>query len=111
MRPHTRYQYAYFSQSQRGSHWRSAYPMRLPGLPVAGKTGTAQNPHGDDHALFVCYAPADAPTVAMAVVAENSGHGGSVSAPVAARVLRRLFLKDSTTTAPRVVVPPDSVGD
>lgn len=91
----------------------TAGAVRIPGLPVAGKTGTAQNPHGDDHALFVCYAPADAPTLAMAVVAENSGHGGSVSAPVAARVLKRLFLKDSTATAPPAPVAAlaDTVGD
>ncbi len=89
----------------------TAGAVRLPGLPVAGKTGTAQNPHGDDHALFVCYAPADAPTLAMAVVAENSGHGGSVSAPISARVLKRLFLKDSTRTAPRLPAPADTVGD
>jgi penicillin-binding protein 2 len=89
----------------------TAGSVRLPGVPVAGKTGTAQNPHGDDHALFVCYAPADAPRLAMAVVAENSGHGGSVAAPVAARVLRKLLLKDSTATLPRVAVLPDSVGD
>ena len=91
----------------------TAGAVRIPGLPVAGKTGTAQNPHGDDHALFVCYAPADAPTIALAVVAENSGHGGSVSAPIAAHVLKRLFLKDSTATAPRapMLAAADSVGD
>jgi penicillin-binding protein 2 len=64
---------------------------KVPGIAVAGKTGTAQNPHGQDHALFVCYAPADHPTIAMAIVAENSGHGGSVAAPIAGRVLTRLF--------------------
>ena len=68
---------------------------RVPGVAVSGKTGTAQNPHGKDHALFVCYAPADRPTIALAVVVENSGHGGSVAAPVAGQVLRRLFLPDS----------------
>ncbi len=68
---------------------------RVPGITVAGKTGTAQNPHGDDHALFVCYAPAQHPTIALAFVVENSGHGGSVAAPLAGQVLRRLFLPDS----------------
>jgi len=69
---------------------------RVPGVAVAGKTGTAQNPHGDDHALFVCYAPADSPTVAMAFVVENSGHGGSVAAPLAGQVLRRVLPHDTT---------------
>jgi len=68
---------------------------RVPGVPVAGKTGTAQNPHGQDHALFVCYAPADTPWIALAFVIENAGHGGSAAAPRAGAVLRRLFLPDS----------------
>jgi penicillin-binding protein 2 len=68
---------------------------RVPGLEVAGKTGTAQNPHGKDHALFVCYAPAARPEIVLAFVIENSGHGGSVAAPLAGQVLRRLFLPDS----------------
>lgn len=72
---------------------------RVPGVRVAGKTGTAQNPHGEDHALFVCYAPADAPTLAMAVVVENSGHGGSVAAPIAGQVLRRMLMPDSLRAA------------
>lgn len=73
---------------------------RVPGIRVAGKTGTAQNPHGQDHALFVCYAPAESPEIAMSFVIENSGHGGSVAAPIAGHVLRRLFLPDSLQTPP-----------
>lgn len=78
----------------------TATVVRMPGIGVAGKTGTAQNPHGNDHALFVCYAPTDVPTIAIAVVAENSGHGGSVCGPIAAHVLRRVLLGDSLATAP-----------
>jgi penicillin-binding protein 2 len=90
----------------------TAGAVRLPYVTVGGKTGTAQNPHGQDHALFVCFAPVDSPRVAMAIVAENSGHGGSVSAPIAAAVLKRMFAPDTT----RVVAPPppspaDTVGD
>lgn len=73
----------------------TAGAAKVPGVRVAGKTGTAQNPHGDDHALFVCYAPAENPEIALAFVIENSGHGGSVAAPKAGRVLSRLFLPDS----------------
>lgn len=71
---------------------------RVQDVKVGGKTGTAQNPHGDDHALFVCYAPADNPRIAMAFVIENSGHGGSIAAPMAGAVLRRLFAPDTSTT-------------
>lgn len=77
----------------------TANAVRVPGVVVGGKTGTAQNPHGNDHALFVCFAPLDAPTVAMAIVAENSGHGGSVSAPIANYVLNRMFARDSSAVA------------
>ena len=81
----------------------------VPGLRVAGKTGTAQNPHGGDHALFVCYAPADKPTIAMAFLVENSGHGGSVAAPLAGHVLRRLFLPDSLQGSPPRITIADSL--
>jgi penicillin-binding protein 2 len=64
---------------------------RIPGLPVAGKTGTAQNPHGEDHASFVCFAPFDDPEIAMIVLFENAGHGGSEAAPAAHRILTTYF--------------------
>jgi penicillin-binding protein 2 len=74
----------------------------IPGLRVAGKTGTAQNPHGKPHALFVCYAPVNDPQIAIAVVIENVGHGGTFAAPPAAAVLRKLFLPDSLQHAKSV---------
>jgi penicillin-binding protein A len=61
---------------------------RLPTVTVAGKTGTATNPHGRSHAWFVAFAPADAPRVAVAIVVENVGYGGTYAAPVAREVLR-----------------------
>lgn len=60
---------------------------RLPGVTVAGKTGTAQNPHGEDHAWFIGFAPAEKPRVTVAVLVENGGVGGRVAAPVAREVL------------------------
>ncbi len=61
---------------------------RLAGITVAGKTGTAQNPHGQDHAWFICFAPAEQPKIAIAVLVENAGFGGSVSAPIARELVR-----------------------
>jgi penicillin-binding protein 2 len=84
---------------------------RVPGVRVAGKTGTSQNPHGEDHALFVCYAPADDPQIALAVVAENSGHGGSVAAPIAGRVLRAMFLPESLRAGWTPPPPPRDTTD
>jgi penicillin-binding protein 2 len=64
----------------------------VPGVPVGGKTGSAENPQGDQtHALFVACAPVENPVIAIAVVLENAGHGGSVAAPVAGDVLRYFF--------------------
>ena len=87
----------------------TAKAARVPGIVVAGKTGTAQNPHGKDHALFVCYAPADHPTIAIAMVAENMGHGGVICAPLVGQVLRRIFLGDSLTIAKRAAARRDSI--
>ncbi len=84
---------------------------RVPGVRVAGKTGTAQNPHGKDHALFACFAPAENPSIALAFVVENRGHGSTFAAPLAGRVLRRLFLPDSLQNRlPPVIVRPDTSG-
>ena len=83
------------------------------GVEVAGKTGTAQvialkkyqglpedkMPYKyRDHAWFVCYAPADNPRIAVAVIVEHSGHGGSMAAPVAQKVLDAFFHPDKPLT-------------
>ncbi|MBN2035172.1 MAG: penicillin-binding protein 2 [Chitinispirillaceae bacterium] len=61
-------------------------------VPVGGKTGSAQNPHGEKtHALFVACAPVDDPVIAIAVVVENAGHGGSIAAPISGQILRYFF--------------------
>jgi penicillin-binding protein 2 len=65
----------------------------LAGIQVAGKTGTAQNSHGDDHAWFMCFAPAENPEVAVAVIIENAGHGSSEAAPVAGAWLEAYFIE------------------
>lgn len=69
---------------------------RLSGVTVAGKTGTATNPHGRSHAWFVAFAPALAPRVAVAVVVENVGYGGTYAAPIAREVLRVALARSRT---------------
>lgn len=84
---------------------------RIPGLSAAGKTGTAQNAHGEDHAWFVGYAPADTPQVAVAVLVENAGFGGTVAAPIAGYVMER-YLKgrvDRPVWLPKPKAQRDSV--
>jgi peptidoglycan glycosyltransferase len=61
---------------------------QIPGVIVAGKTGTATNPLGAAHSWFVAFAPADKPRVAVAIVVENGGYGADVAAPIAREVLR-----------------------
>jgi peptidoglycan glycosyltransferase len=67
---------------------------QIPGVQVAGKTGTAQHPQGDPHAWFVCFAPAGNPSIAVAVVVLNGGSlgseatGGAVAAPIAKAVVQ-----------------------
>lgn len=63
-------------------------PAALPNVTVAGKTGTATNPHGASHAWFVAFAPAERPRVAVAVIVENVGYGAQYAAPIARDVLR-----------------------
>lgn len=53
------------------------------GLDICGKTGTAQNPHGDDHSVFICFAPKDNPKIAVAAYVENGGFGAAYAAPIA----------------------------
>lgn len=60
-------------------------------IAVAGKTGTAENPHGPGHAWFVGYAPAEAPRIVLAVLVEHGASGGMAAAPVARRILDAFF--------------------
>lgn len=59
------------------------------GLEICGKTGTAENPHGDEHAVFVCFAPRENPQIAIAVYIENAGYGGTWAAPVASLMVEK----------------------
>lgn len=69
----------------------TGHRARLPNIVVAGKTGTAQNPHGEDHAWFIAYAPAENPRIAIAVIVENGGSGSRVAAPIAQKTLEAYF--------------------
>ncbi len=64
----------------------------IAGLEVCGKTGTAQNPHGRDHSVFMGFAPMNDPKIAICVYAENAGFGASVAVPVGARIIEH-YLK------------------
>ncbi|MBS1943602.1 MAG: peptidoglycan glycosyltransferase, partial [Bacteroidetes bacterium] len=74
----------------------TARAARIPGITVCGKTGTAQNPHGKDHAVFVAFAPMEDPKIAIAVYVENSGFGGTWAAPIASLCMEQ-YLTDTIT--------------
>lgn len=65
-----------------------AFGAKIPGVNVAGKTGSAENPSGSPHGWFVGFAPAEAPTVAVAILLENSPRGGEDAAPLGGRVMQ-----------------------
>ena len=73
----------------------TATHIKMSDINISGKTGTAQNPHGKDHALFVCYAPSENPQIAIAVVIENVGFGGTHAAPIAKKMIEA-YLKKGT---------------
>lgn len=73
-------------------------------VPVAGKTGTAQVRGKDDYAWFVCYAPSNDPQYVVVVMVEQGGHGGSVAAPAARKILSEAFKIESS--GPDVVDDP-----
>jgi len=64
---------------------------RIEGITMAGKTGTAENPRGDDHAVFIAYAPADHPRVAVGVIVENAGFGATTAAPIASLMIEQFL--------------------
>ena len=75
-------------------------------VPVAGKTGTAENPHGDDHGWFVAYGPFDDPRLTVAVIIEQGGYGSSSAGPIARKILETAFnLKPALVEAVRKPIP------
>jgi penicillin-binding protein 2 len=63
---------------------------------VCGKTGTAQNPRGEDHSTFVSFAPRNNPRIAIAVYVEHGGFGASMAVPIATLV-EEMYLTDTIT--------------
>jgi penicillin-binding protein 2 len=74
----------------------TARRARLKDIVVAGKTGTAQNPHGEDHSVFMAFAPLDEPKIAIAVFVENGGFGGTWAAPIASLMIEKYLTSKIT---------------
>lgn len=75
-----------------GGGGATASVAALKDITVCGKTGTAQNPHGKDHSVFIAFAPKDDPKIAIAVFVENAGFGATYAAPVASLMIEK-YLK------------------
>jgi len=71
---------------------------KIPNITFGGKTGTAQNPHGDDHSIFAGIAPIKQPKIAIAVVVENAGGGSKYAAPIASLMIEK-YLHDTISTS------------
>jgi penicillin-binding protein 2 len=74
---------------------------RIQGVLSGGKTGTAENPHGKDHAWYIGFAPFDNPKIAIAVLLENSGYGGVKAAPIAGLVMERYLYGQLIRNVPK----------
>jgi penicillin-binding protein 2 len=72
-----------------GGPGSTARNAKIPGITVCGKTGTAQNPHGNDHSIFIAFAPKENPKIAIAVYVENQGFGTTYAAPIASLMIEK----------------------
>jgi len=83
-----------------GGAGKTAGIAALKDIIVCGKTGTAQNPHGKDHSVFIAFAPKDDPKIAIIVVVENAGFGATFAAPIASLMIEK-FLKGEVSNKAR----------
>jgi penicillin-binding protein 2 len=67
-------------------------------IPMCGKTGTVQNPHGENHSVFMAFAPVDNPKIAIAVIVENGGFGSTFAAPIATLMMKKHLIGEFPLT-------------
>jgi penicillin-binding protein 2 len=79
----------------------TALTARVKDVSVAGKTGTAQNTHGKDHAWFIGFAPVEHPKIAICVLVENAGFGGVISAPIASMCIEQYLYGELIRNKPK----------
>lgn len=79
----------YMAVNGGGAAGGTAFGAAIPGIEVCGKTGTAQNPHGKDNSVFICFAPKDDPKIAVAAYIENAGFGATWACPIASLMIEK----------------------
>jgi len=67
----------------------TAKRLRNSRYSIGGKTGTAENPHGDNHSWFAAIAPLENPEIVVVAIVENAGHGSEIAAPVVGQIIRQ----------------------
>jgi penicillin-binding protein 2 len=72
----------------------TATGAKLDSITICGKTGTAQNPHGKNHSIFIAFAPREHPKIAISVVCENAGYGAAWAAPIASLMIEK-YINDT----------------
>jgi penicillin-binding protein 2 len=75
-----------------GSHG-TARAWKLDSITMAGKTGTADNPHGKPHSNFIAFAPVESPKIAICVIVENAGFGSRFAAPIATLMIEKYLTR------------------
>jgi len=81
-----------------GGAGSTARNARIDGITVCGKTGTAENPHGNDHSIFIAFAPKENPKIAIAVYVENQGFGTTYAAPIASLMIEKYLNREVKRT-------------
>lgn len=88
----------YFADAVEGMHQvieaGTGRGAQIPKVKMAGKTGTAQNPHGEDHSVFILFAPLDNPKIAISVIVENGGFGAEWAAPIASLMVEKYLNRE-----------------
>jgi len=79
-----------------GEHGTARF-LRNKNYRLGGKTGTAENPHGDNHSLFVGVAPLEDPQIVVCAIVENAGHGSDVAAPLVGQIIKQFMEKKSAS--------------
>jgi len=72
----------------------TGFRASAPGISIAGKTGTSENPQGIDHSVFFAFAPVKDPKIAVAVFIENAGGGGTYAAPISGLLIEKYIKKE-----------------
>lgn len=73
----------------------TGFRAQIPGIAVCGKTGTSQNPHGEDHSVFIAFAPKDDPKIAISVYVQNAGQGARAAASIAGLMMERYLTRET----------------